>query len=167
MSKKIPLTQGKFAIVDDKNYDYLSQFSWYAVCLNPKRDTWYAKCCMRTKSGQERWVLLHRFIMQPKKGEQIDHVNHNGLDCREINMRTCNQSQNNANARPHLDSSSQYKGVSWCKRDRTWCVKVTKNHKSMRISTFHNEHEAAKAYNQIATELYGEFAYLNKIVEGR
>lgn len=95
--KKIPLTQGQFAIVDDWWYDYLMQWKWYAR-WNPETHSYYA---MRNegKSPHRTSVMMSRVIMKTPKKMECDHKNHNTLDNREKNLRNVTTSQNQMNRR--------------------------------------------------------------------
>jgi len=93
--KLIPLTQGQSAMIDDWNYDWLMQWKWYA---NKSRGTYYA---VRHEKINDRVVaiLMHREIMATPKGMVVDHINHDGLNNLESNLRNCTESQNQRNQR--------------------------------------------------------------------
>ena len=59
--------------------------------------------------------------------------------------------------------SSRYKGVSWHKGAKKWHSQIVKNGISIYLGLFTNELKAALAYNEKAVELFGDFAYLNKV----
>lgn len=84
--KLIPLTQGKFALVDDDDFEYLNQFKWLAHLFGKN---YYAD------SGSKG--LMHRFIMKAEKADIIDHKDRNSLNNQKTNLRKCTRSQNNAN----------------------------------------------------------------------
>ena len=107
--------------------------------------------------------LLHRVIMNAKKGEIVDHINRNTLDNRKINLRICTQSNNCANSVSCI-KSSKYKGVSVCKhtKKKKYKAQITKDKKTRTIGRFYTEKEAAKAYDIVAKELHGKFALTNK-----
>ncbi len=158
--KFIPLTQGKFAIVDDEDYEWLMQWKWYCE----KHNNGFR--AGRTATAKEKpygpkGILMHRLIMGAQKGQLVDHRNHNGLDNRHNNMRLCNSSQNCANRRKNRNCSSKYKGITWSKRKRKWIAQITHNYKNNNLGEFAVEIEAAKAYDQKAKELFGDFAYTN------
>jgi hypothetical protein len=89
----------------------------------------------------------------------IDHKNRNGLDNQKSNLREATRSQNNANKKPTSFSSSRFLGVS--KRYSKWTARITKNGVTYDLGAFKIEDEAAKAYDNKAIELHGEFANLN------
>ncbi len=148
----IPLTQGKFAIVDAADYERLSRYKWCATRSGRK---WYA--CRRHKG---RMIFMHRFLMNPPKGMVVDHIDGGGLNNRRGNMRICTQQQNIYNSRPK-GKTSKYKGVTWDKNRRQWIVLIRYEGRSILVGRFDDEIEAAKAYDRKAFELFGEFAWLN------
>ena len=58
-------------------------------------------------------------------------------------------------------STSKFRGVSWFKRDACWRAWIKYQQKQKHLGYFHNEIEAAKAYNEAAKKYFKEFAYLN------
>lgn len=144
--KKIPLTQGEFALVDDDMFAYLSQWKWYLS------DTGYAE--RKPVSGK---VIMHRDIMGNPKGKQIDHINGNRLDNRRENLRVCNRSQNAMNTEKRSTNKSGYKGVSLDGKSGKWVAHIRNTY----VGGFHDIVEAARAYDAKARELFGDFAKLN------
>ena len=161
--KRIPLTHGKFAIVDDADYAWLHQFKWFAH-WNKNARTFYAARMSNIK-GKQRFISMAREILGLACGgkEQADHRNHNTLDNRRGNLRKCSRSQNQHNQRPRKGGTSKYKGVCW-NRGR-WQTGIQENGKQVNISRHKSEEDAARAYNKRATELFGDFACLNRIGE--
>jgi hypothetical protein len=157
--KLIPLTQNQFAQVDDWNYDWLSQWKWYA--LKGKQDTYYAARNIIT-NNKSTLVLMHRIIMNTPPNKQCDHYDHNGLNCLEENLRNCTHAQNNYNRRP--SGKSPYLGVSFIYHtgNKTTITAQIK-YKNIRyyLGSFITEELAALAYDAKAKELFGEFANLN------
>lgn len=93
----------------------------------------------------------------------IDHIDNDSLNNRIENLREITLSQNQGNRKPNKNSSSsKYKGVSWFKPANKWRSRITKNSKQIHLGYFVNETEAAKAYNNKAMELFGEYANLNE-----
>ncbi len=154
--KRIPLTQGKFALVDDEDFGWLNQHKW--CVLKCDSGLWYAT--------RGKGIFMHRAILGLKVGDGIktDHRNHNGLDNRQENLRKCTNSENQHNQKPrlaHLDCTSKYKGVSWLKNDQKWRVLMKCSGKWHYLGLFTSEINAAKAYDKKAKELFGEFAQTN------
>ena len=142
----IPLTEGKYVIVDEEDYDKVKSISW--KYLNGR----YAA---NSKEG-----LMHRLIMNAPKGKLIDHINRDKLDNRKANLRFCTQQQNSFNSAPRK-GTSKYKGVSWDKKYNKWVANLMHNSKTIKIGLFDSELLAAEVYDERAKEIFGEFAYLN------
>jgi hypothetical protein len=159
MSKRIPLTQGKNAIVDDKDYDRLSQFKWHAVVDG---DRVYAG--RNVLVGDEyRVIKMHRDIMGDPEEVIVDHVDLNGLNNRRKNLRKCTIAQNTAHTRGHKKKgrTSKYKGVY--RRSCGWGAQISINGRTNNLGTYRYERDAAKAYNEAARKRFGKFAVLNNV----
>ena len=157
--RRIPLTQGKFAIVDPEDYDKLAKYKWFAARFERG---FYALRTAKDSKGRQRNVRMHREIMGEPKGKIIDHINHDGLDNRRANLRVATRQQNTWNKRKQRGNcSSQYKGVTWFKRAGKWQARITCNGKSIFIGYFDDQISAARAYDVKAAELYGDYAALN------
>ena len=157
--RRIPLTQGKYAIVDPEDYERIAKYKWFAIRFERG---YYAVRTAKDSKGRQRNVRMHREIMGEPKGKIIDHINHNGLDNRKANLRVVTRQQNTWNKRKQRGGcSSKYKGVTWLKRSGKWQVRITYNGKSIFIGYFEDQVDAAKAYDAKAAELYGDYAALN------
>lgn len=161
--KKIPLFNDRgFAIVDNDDYDWLSEYRWTLSTIG------YA---VRADSDGGN-VYMHREILGLSKGDGkiVDHINHDTLDNRKENLRICTKQQNQLNQkakkRKNGSSSSKYKGVSKrsTKSVRPWRCRIVKDGEEI-TKYFETEVEAAREYNKLAIELHGDFAYINEINE--
>lgn len=150
--RKIPLTQNKFALVDDEDVHLIEDHKWFA---HKGSSTYYATTWI-VENGTRKLLGMHSIVMGYNK---IDHINHNGLDNRKINLRPCISSQNSANRRKHKNTICQFKGVY--KAGNYWRARVTKNGRAYNVGYFDSEKGAALAYDRKAEELFGEFACLN------
>jgi hypothetical protein len=137
--KKIKLTQGKFAIVDEEDYNELNQYKWHAVNSH-NTGTWYANRSYGTgKRGKNKHILMHQEIMGfPNKG--IDHINRNGLDNRKSNLRICSISENLFNSKLYKNNKSGFKGITWNKSNNKWRVKYGHKH----LGYFEKKEDAIK-----------------------
>lgn len=155
--KEITLKTGEKAIVDDCVFGYLSKFKWqksvHDGCV-------YARRCFR-KFGRTYSILMHREILSCEGF--IDHKDGNGLNNQIENLRECTPSQNMWNRKKNKNGSSIYKGVQWWKNQNKWVARIAKNKKRFLIGYFNNEKDAAKAYNDAALRLHGDFANINKL----
>jgi hypothetical protein len=148
----VPLTKGKFAIVDAADYERVSRYKW---CASGSGDRWYA-----VRNDRGRHVSMHRFLIGAPKGMVVDHIDGNGLNNRQNNLRICTQRQNLYNSRPK-GKSSRFKGVCRDKNRGRWIVLISNGERSIHVGRFDDEVQAARAYDRKAFELFGEFAYLN------
>ena len=157
--KYIPLTQGKVALVDDEDFEWLNQWKWQA---SKTRNKFYV---IRAGSKHIPRVLMHRLILGLKKGDGIvsDHKDDNGLNNQRYNLRKCTNSQNHQNQAPTGLGTSKYKGVSHCSNCNGWQVHIKHNGKSVWLGNYKNEIEAARVYDKKAKEIFGEFARLNNV----
>ena len=157
--REIELTQGKVTLVDDADYEWLSSWKWCAN-TNGSRSHWYAR--RNCYDGPHRTtVRIHRVIMDAQPGEQVDHINRNGLDNRRENLRICSHSENQHNAAKRRGCSSRYKGIYWHKGHGKWVAQVGLTGSRHHLGYFVNEIDAAHAYDDAARELHGEFACVN------
>jgi hypothetical protein len=156
--KKIPLKQGKYALVDDADYEWLKQYKWAAY---KGVRTYYAGRNEKDGTGKFRFINMHRAIMKTPKGLETDHIDGDGLNNQRSNLRVCTAAQNQHNRSPHKNCSSRYKGVSWKKSGKKWVVRIHCNYQSKHVGVFADEVEAARAYDKAAKEAFGEFARLN------
>jgi len=158
--RKIPLTQGKFTIVDPEDYERLAKYKWY-LSMSPTSS--YAARWQRTRpGGLRKKIWMHREVIYISKHMLCDHINGNGLDNRETNLRPATVSQNLCN-RPKTKAKtrSKYKGLEWDKTQRKWKVRIQQNGRKIYLGSFTTEIDAARAYDNKAKVLFGQFASLN------
>ena len=147
----IPLTQGKVAIVDTEDWEFLMQWRW-------SFNTRYAS------HGCPKRILMHRIIAGTPEHLHTDHINGNTLDNRKENLRICAASDNCKNRRQNIShKSSKYKGVSWNKENNKWTAGIYINKKRVHLGYFYKEEDAAKTYNTNALKYFKEYACLNHI----
>lgn len=158
--REIPLTQGKVALVDDGDYEWLAQWKWCAA--KSQRGHFYA---VRETSSQDggKTLHMHRLIIAAPNGMDVDHRDRDGLHNWRGNLRICTNSQNHANVPPSRANTSGYKGVSWYKRYGFWQAVIWHTGDRHHLGYFQTAKEAAHAYNEAAIRYFGDFAWLNKV----
>jgi len=150
--RELPLTQGKFALVDDEDFERLSKQTWHY------------------NSGTCSVPGLSQEVLQVTG--MVDHRNGEGLNNQKSNLRLCTFVQNGQNSRKTKNkTSSKYKGVYFCKQKRKWRALIGltdafKQSFQKHLGYFLIEKEAARMYDNAARFHHGEFACLNFPEEG-
>jgi len=158
----VPLTRGRVALVDARDYDRVSQHSWSLHNASRTKNKWYACASIGGKL-----VLLHRFILQTPSDKVTDHRNRDGLDCRRENIRICTRSQNACNVAARRTNRTGYKGVQILKDGRfTVMLRIIdptapRGKRDYYGGTYDSPEEAARAHDVLALQIHGEFAGLN------
>ena len=148
---KILLSQNKHAQIDPQDWPLVSKYKWHYATGYARRHNGYKKTP----------VPLHRELLRAKKGEIIDHINGDKLDNRRSNLRICTISENAQNSRLPINNLSGYKGVTWHKVKMKWLAQIMKDGKQHFLGYFLNAEDGARAYNEAAMRLHGEFASIN------
>ncbi len=149
---RLPIANSElYMLVDEADFITLSCYSWY---LNRG----YARARV---AGTSRQIYAQRLLMPVGPGQEIDHINGNKLDNRRENLRSCTRSQNLANRRIAQVNSSGFKGVSFFKKSGKWTAQIRHNYKLKTLGEFECKLSAARAYDDAAKKLFGEFAQLN------
>ncbi len=155
--KEISLTRGVSAVVDDDDYEKLSQYNWQA------RVQTYTGLFRAKRTGKEKEVDMARQIMNCPDGLEVDHINGDLLDNRKCNLRICTHQENMRNRRLQKNNTTGYRGVSYASRDGIYTAQIYLNRKCIRLGRFKTPDAAAIAYNDAAKIHYGEFAKLNDV----
>ena len=126
------------AIVSNEDYELLSKYTWCMTNAN------YAKMTLKGKG-----IQMHRFIMDAKKGETVDHINGNRLDNRKENLRivtVATNAQNKRNVKNNM-ATSKYKGLYYDKKNKKYCCRIAIKNKTIFLGNYSNEIEAAEVYD--------------------
>ena len=160
MPKEMILTKGRVTVVDDGDFDWLSEWKWSYTYNVRNIDFGYA---VRRNSPniKPRQLYMHRVIVGARPGEVVDHINGNRLDNRRSNLRICTQSENLANKQVHLAGESGFKWVYPNKKSGGWVVRMKIAGKMTHIGSFKDKVAAALAADDVALKLYGPHAKLN------
>lgn len=160
MTKTIPLTKGQTAIVDDSDYEHLSQFKWNAV---KGYNTYYATRCLPLGDKKYTRRYMHHEIMGLPDKDYIDHKDGNGLNCTRDNMRKATPTQNRYNQGMSKGTASGYKGVRKhvTANKVSWSACITVSGKVIYLGRFATAIDAALARDEAARKYHGEFAWTN------
>jgi hypothetical protein len=158
MSREIKLTQGKVAIVDDEDFDYVNEYKWhyssgYATHRLPPNK----------EKGEKygKFLSMHRLVNKTPEGMDTDHINGNPLDNRKENLRTATTSQNLMNKNIGKRGVYCYKDG---KRNKPWCARIKANRKYVCLGYYLTAEEAYAAYDRAVPIYHGEFGQLNSEV---
>ena len=161
----------KTIIIDNEDKELFDSYKWCLIKARMKAEKYYVATFINKKT-----VYLHRLVINAEKGQIVDHINSNSLDCRKINLRISDYSKNRYNANPSINKKSKYKGVYIRKgRNKKYYSMIQMNNRVIYLGSFYTEEEAAEAYNNKQNELYGNNSYqffeldrsLNKIKQNR
>lgn len=150
----VPLTQGHEAIIDATDVHLVNGFNWLA---SKEGRTFYAR---RTQGGgnfPSLTIRLHRAILGASDGQEVDHINGNGLDNRRSNLRIVTHAENMLNARPRADNTSGFKGVSFHRATGKWQSGIRINGKRRGLGLFATPEDAHAAYCAASEALHGQF----------
>jgi len=152
---KIPLTQGKVALVNRRDFHQLRKLKWRTQHIGKR---YYA-----VRSDRRRIIWMHRVILGLTYGDKLqgDHRDGNGLNNQRSNLRIANHSQNQQHKNRYCNNTSGFKGVY--KAGRRWFARIYVANKRCHLGHFDSPIDAARAYNRAAKKLHGCFAKLNKI----
>ena len=162
--KRIKLTRGFTALIDNEDYEKVKEYNWHIKDL--KNGKKYAITHVRdfsVKSNKLKKLFMQNLIMPPPVGFLVDHKNLNPLDNRKSNLRICTTVENMRNKKKYkpLTASSKYKGVYKTRGEKKWRVRIQTGQKRIFLGVFTNQKKAALAYDIAAIKHFGEFAFLN------
>ena len=152
--KKVPLTRGLFTIVDDGDYDIVSEHNWYAHSRGDGK--FYAA---RRETGSRSLVLMHRQINSTPADALTDHIDGDTLNNQRANLRSASALEN---ARNQSKQSRQSMKGAWFdasgRSSRKWRSAIRVNGRLKYLGRFFTQEEAAAAYAIAAASIFGEFA---------
>jgi hypothetical protein len=154
---QIPLTKGKFALIDSGDLRRVIKHSWCHRRGGGNGKQEYAVANVKIDGAWKR-VALHRFILEARPGQMVDHQDGDGLNNTRRNLRLATRGQNQHNSGPR---TGRFKGVSWSKVMGRWHAQITKDRQYHDLGYYEAEEDAARAYDDAARRLHSDFARLN------
>lgn len=164
----VVLTDGAtIAWVDVADHAFALGFNWYACRSNRTNDAIYAKTKTSAKDGRTAVTMsLHRLIADRMgipggDGAEVDHRDGDSLNDSRSNLRPANHSQNMANRSLQSNNTTGVRGVYWAKHRNKWYAEIRVRKVRRHLGAFDSIEAAALAYDQAASEAFGDFARLN------
>jgi len=103
---------------------------------------------------------LHRWIMNPPEGMQVDHINRNPLDNRRNNLRICTPAENYRNKSTNSNNTSGATGVT--RSLSKWKAFIRADGKNKYLGTFENIEDAIIVRKEAEIKYFGEFRPIGK-----
>lgn len=162
LSKNATKYKGYFAIVSDEDKD-LVEFNW--CCQRDNKNASNLTYATRNdRTGDKRIVIImHRVILERvigrplEKGEQVDHIDGDGLNNQRSNLRLCTQAQNTLNTRMYKNNQSGYKGVSFHAMTGRWQAYINVSGKRIYLGLYDTKEDARDTRREAAMKYHKEF----------
>lgn len=154
--KSIIIKEGVEAFVDDEDYEYLSQMKWSLMANG------YAICGRKIQGIDKKSNMMHRLVINAKKGQIVDHIDRNRINNTKQNLRFVSIEQNCHNSSKRKNAKNKFKGTVYRERVNAYESRCKMFGKHNNLGTYKTEIAAAYAYNKKALELSPDYVFLNK-----
>jgi len=168
----LELTRGYQTELDDSDFERSFTYCFKdgkTVQLRVNDLTWHVHTPPHTQYARAGYgtrprlfIHLHRLLTEAPIGWIADHIDRNGLNNTRSNLRLVTPQQSRLNTRKQT-AKNRYRGVYWHTGYRRWYARITHEHQTIWLGSFTAEIDAARAYNEAAIRLHGQFAELNRI----
>jgi hypothetical protein len=161
LARFIPVGRNHMALVDESDYARLLVFRWH---LNQSGYAVRVQHSPRVRGKRtSAQFRMHRLVLEAPPDLQVDHINGDRLDNRRSNLRLATAAEQRRNEGVVRGGSSRFKGVTWSKERGLWEAQIKHQRKRMFLGRYRDEVLAARAYDETARSLFGEFARLNGV----
>jgi hypothetical protein len=155
-SCRIFFYDGSFFVIDSSDFSAVSAHTWW----KGKRGYPVMKTSRKSPDGHKT-IALHRFLLNPPTGFDVDHISNDKLDNRRCNLRVCTHQQNMFNQKKRCTNTSGYYGVSLLKSCGRYEAYINISGKKKYLGLYKTAEEAAEVRDREARRLYGKYAKLN------
>ncbi len=139
-----------FFYVDIDDYELIKNYKWNI----DKNGYVYARL-------EKDHTYLHRFVMNAKENEIVDHINHLTYDNRKSNLRIGLQTNNCMNASMRSNNISGFTGVWFNKERNVWMVEIKADKQKKYIGSFTNFDDAVEARKKAEEKYFNEWSFKN------
>lgn len=148
--KKIPLNKGKFATIDDKDFEELGQMRWEL-----DGNGYVYSRSQRNRSVKRIW--LHKLLLDCPRSMEIDHIDGNILNNQRANLRVVTHADNLKNQKLRKNNTTGLNGVGWFGAGKKWRARIMVDYKEIHLGYFEDKQEAIKARRKAEQTYFGEF----------
>jgi hypothetical protein len=127
---KIQLSNGSETIVDDEDFEFLSQWKWKFLKANGCSGGYACRTIYNKTNKSFGLLLMHRLLNKTEQGMITDHINGDKLDNRKSNLRTVSDVWNMHNRGKNKNNTSGYKGVTFDQFRNRWKASLKFNGKT-------------------------------------
>ena len=151
-------------LIDTKNLNKVIDLSWH-IRYDPNTNGYYVahKEYLKDENGKRKshTIEIHSLLMGSKIGKYFtDHINNNGLDNREENLRICSNKQNTSHRKSrNKNNKTGYRNV--CFFNDWYIIQLQINGKNKVVGRTKNLEDAGKIAEEMRLKYYGEFAGKN------
>lgn len=153
--KEIQLTQGQVALIDDEDFDKVSQYKWFAR-YDKSTGMFVTIGNGPTTEGKRRTIYMHEVILGTPNGYTADHVDRNPLNNRRSNLRLANPNQQSLNKSTYNNSEIPYKGVSYKTANSKYVAQMQVLGSKKHIGLFDSPTDAALTYDQAVLKYWSQ-----------
>ena len=123
--KKIKLTQNKFALVDDEDFEWLNQWKWFLSWNGYAIRKQHIRISLN--KYKSKTIRMHRLINKTPDNLFTDHIDRDKLNNQKNNLRTANKRINSINRDRNKNNTSGYRGIYWDKFNKKWRSEIKIN----------------------------------------
>lgn len=155
--RQIPLTKGKYALVDDEDYDFLVELP------NSSRGSkWRVNNMGYAQLNiNNTYILMHRLVADTPTGKDVDHINRDRLDNRQSNLRICTAQENRRNSAINSNNTSGTTGVHYKPARNKWQARITVSYRRISLGYYVNQEDAVNARQLAVSKYFKDFAPIN------